>query len=45
VEMMTTIRGSSNAKAKRALGFEPIWPSWRQGFRDGLADRPLRTAA
>jgi nucleoside-diphosphate-sugar epimerase len=45
VEMMTTIRGSSNAKAKRALGFEPIWPSWRQGFRDGLVDRPLRTAA
>jgi nucleoside-diphosphate-sugar epimerase len=45
VEMMMTIRGSSNAKAKRELGFEPIWPSWREGFQDGLLDRPLRTAA
>jgi nucleoside-diphosphate-sugar epimerase len=45
VEMMTRIRGSSNAKAKRELGFEPIWPSWREGFRDGLLDRALRPAA
>jgi 2-alkyl-3-oxoalkanoate reductase len=26
--------GASNAKAKRELGWEPRWPSWRQGFRD-----------
>ena len=45
VEMMTRIRGSSNAKAKRELGFEPIWPNWREGFRDGLPDRALRPAA
>jgi nucleoside-diphosphate-sugar epimerase len=45
VEMMTKIRGSSNAKAKRELGFEPIWASWRAGFRGGLLERPLRTAA
>jgi nucleoside-diphosphate-sugar epimerase len=45
VEMMTRIRGSSNAKAKRGLGFDPVWPSWRQGFRDGFLDRPLRSAA
>ena len=30
--MMTQIRGSSNAKAKRELGWEPIWESWRDGF-------------
>ena len=42
---MTRIRGSSNAKAKRELGFEPSWPNWREGFRDGLHDRALRPAA
>jgi len=36
VTMMTEGRGSSNAKAKRELGWKPIWPSWRQGFRHGL---------
>jgi nucleoside-diphosphate-sugar epimerase len=24
--------GASNAKAKRELGWEPRWPSWREGF-------------
>ena len=33
VTMMTEGRGSSNAKAKRELGWQPIWPSWRDGFR------------
>jgi nucleoside-diphosphate-sugar epimerase len=37
VSMMTQIRGSSNAKAKRELGWQPAWPSWRQGFLHGLA--------
>src|SRR6266581_4835108 len=37
VAAMTQIRGSSNAKAKRELGWQPAWPSWRQGFRHGLA--------
>jgi len=37
VSMMTQIRGSSNAKAKRELGWQPRWGSWRDGFRDGLA--------
>jgi nucleoside-diphosphate-sugar epimerase len=36
VTMMTEGRGSSNAKAKRELGWQPLWPSWRDGFRDGL---------
>jgi nucleoside-diphosphate-sugar epimerase len=40
VAMTTEGRGSSNAKAKRELGWQPIWPSWRDGFRDGL-DTPV----
>jgi nucleoside-diphosphate-sugar epimerase len=40
VTMMTEARGSSNAKAKRELGWQPIWPSWREGFRQGL-DTPV----
>ncbi|WP_433894338.1 NAD-dependent epimerase/dehydratase family protein [Streptomyces sp. CA-111067] len=37
VIMMTEGRGFSNAKAKRELGWQPTYPSWRQGFREGLA--------
>jgi nucleoside-diphosphate-sugar epimerase len=37
VAMFTlTLRGASNAKARRELGWEPRYPSWRQGFREGL---------
>jgi nucleoside-diphosphate-sugar epimerase len=36
VSMSTRTRGSSNARAKRELGWELRWPSWRQGFKDGL---------
>jgi nucleoside-diphosphate-sugar epimerase len=36
VSMMTKIRGASNAKAKRELGWQPIYPSWRRGFSEGL---------
>jgi nucleoside-diphosphate-sugar epimerase len=32
VVLMTEIRGASNAKAKRELGWTPRYPSWRQGF-------------
>jgi nucleoside-diphosphate-sugar epimerase len=32
VVMMTEIRGASNAKAKRELGWEPRYPSWREGL-------------
>jgi nucleoside-diphosphate-sugar epimerase len=32
VMMMTEIRGASNAKAKRDLGWQPKHASWRQGF-------------
>ena len=37
ISMMTQIRGASNAKAKRDLGWSPRYPSWRQGFRDWAA--------
>ncbi len=37
VAMMTEGRGFSNAKAKRELGWELRFPSWRQGFREGLS--------
>ncbi len=30
--MMTEVRGASNAKAKRELGWQPQHSSWRQGF-------------
>ena len=30
--MMTEMRGVSNAKAKRELGWSPRYPSWREGF-------------
>jgi nucleoside-diphosphate-sugar epimerase len=37
VGMMTEGRGFSNAKAKRELGWEPRFLSWRQGFRKEVA--------
>jgi nucleoside-diphosphate-sugar epimerase len=36
VVMMNEVRGASNAKAKRELGWQPRYPSWRQGFANGL---------
>jgi nucleoside-diphosphate-sugar epimerase len=35
--MMTEVLGASNEKAKRELGWQPRYPSWRQGFAQGLA--------
>jgi nucleoside-diphosphate-sugar epimerase len=43
VVMMTESRGSSNAKAKRELGWTPRYASWRDGFR-GLAVEPASAA-
>lgn len=34
--MFTEVRGASNAKAKRELGWRLCHPSWRQGFVEGL---------
>ena len=30
--LMTELRGASNAKAKRELGWRPAHPTWREGF-------------
>lgn len=40
VVAMTEVRGASNAKAKRELAWKPVWSSWREGFRNGLAEWP-----
>jgi nucleoside-diphosphate-sugar epimerase len=32
VALAQGLRGASNGKAKRELGWQPRWPSWRQGF-------------
>ncbi|NUP54091.1 MAG: NAD(P)-dependent oxidoreductase [Catenulispora sp.] len=37
VGMMVRGRGFSNAKAKRELGWQLRYPSWRQGFQEELA--------
>ena len=37
VTMLTEGRGFSNAKARRELGWELRYPSWRQGFKEELA--------
>jgi len=34
--MMTEVSGASNEKAKRELGWQLRYPSWRQGFAQGL---------
>jgi len=33
---MTEVKGASNEKAKRELGWKPRYASWRQGFAQGL---------
>lgn len=40
VGMATEMRGASNAKAKAAFGWEPRWPSWRDGFERALGRPP-----
>jgi nucleoside-diphosphate-sugar epimerase len=38
MNMMESTRGASNAKAKRELGWTPVWPTWREGFKRGLGE-------
>jgi len=38
VVMMTEVRGASNRKAKAELNWQPVWSSWRKGFRYGLGE-------
>jgi nucleoside-diphosphate-sugar epimerase len=44
VAVMNEIRGVSNAKIKRDLGWTPRWPSWREGFKEvsKSASLPIR---
>lgn len=44
VSMMTQIRGTSNAKAKREFGWQPRYAGYREGFRMGLGDAQQLTA-
>jgi 2-alkyl-3-oxoalkanoate reductase len=44
VSMMTEVRGGSNDKARRELGWRPAHPSWREGFAE-IASRAKRHAA
>ena len=37
VTQMTSARGSSNEKARKNLGWEPRYASWREGFRDWVS--------
>jgi nucleoside-diphosphate-sugar epimerase len=39
VVMMTEVRGASNEKAKRELGWRLRYPTWREGFATGLGQR------
>jgi nucleoside-diphosphate-sugar epimerase len=34
--MSTQLQGAKNEKAKRELGWQPRWTSWRQGFQEAL---------
>ncbi len=36
VEMMNELRGASNARIKRELGWQPKYASWREGFQTAL---------
>jgi hypothetical protein len=38
VRWMTEGRGVWNEKAKRQLDWEPVWRSWRDGFRYALTE-------
>jgi nucleoside-diphosphate-sugar epimerase len=44
VSMMTKIRGVSNAKATRELGWRPHYATWRHGFRTGLGEVSITEA-
>jgi hypothetical protein len=39
VSMMTRIHGAANGRAKRELAWQPRYPTYREGFRTGLATR------
>jgi nucleoside-diphosphate-sugar epimerase len=45
VMLMTEVRGASNARARRELGWTLRYPSWRQGFPAAYAAVGARAAA
>ena len=45
VSMMTEVRGGSNTKARRELGWRPAHPSWRQGFAEVASRATTQHAA
>src|SRR3954447_15249189 len=45
VRMMTQLRGVSNARIKRDLGWRPSYPSWRDGFKEVATDQPSKELA
>jgi nucleoside-diphosphate-sugar epimerase len=44
VAFLTKIRGASNARAKEALGWEPLYTSWREGFAAELGEHSATVA-
>jgi nucleoside-diphosphate-sugar epimerase len=45
VALMCEVRGASNAKARRELGWTPRWPTWRDGFAQLATRAPARAAS
>jgi len=45
VSMMTQVRAGSNIKAKRDLDWEPLHPSWREGFAAITRQAPAHKSA
>jgi hypothetical protein len=43
VVLMTEIRGTSNAKARRELGWTLRYPTWRRGFVEAISVRGPRS--
>ena len=42
--MTTKGRGAANTKAKREFSWQPLYPSWREGFVNGLTERSPQIA-
>jgi len=38
VLQMTEVRGASNVKGRRELGWHPRWSTWRVGFAKGMSE-------
>ena len=45
VHYHTMMPGASNARAKAALGWPPIWPDWRRGFEQELGAPSARPSS